>query len=85
MNKAGTRKFSRLPDGHHDDGNRGEPYLAAALTFAIFMALTLASWLVVKDLETRNAQERFDKIMTRVIASIEHRLSGYERKILPNM
>lgn len=79
MNKAGTRKFSRLPDGHHDDGNRGEPYLAAALTFAIFMALTLASWLVVKDLETRNAQERFDKIMTRVIASIEHRLSGYEQ------
>lgn len=51
----------------------------AALTFAFFLALTLASWLVVKDLQEKNANNRFDAALTQATAKIQHHFSGYEQ------
>ena len=51
----------------------------AALTFVIFMSLTLASWSVVQDLQERHENTRFDKRVAEVIHKIEHHFSGYEQ------
>lgn len=51
----------------------------AALTFAVFMSLTLAGWLVVKDLQEQNANNRFDAVLAETTAKIEHHFMGYEQ------
>ena len=43
------------------------------------MSLTLASWLLVKDLEDKNANNRFDTTVTEVTAKIEHHFLEYEK------
>lgn len=51
----------------------------AAITFAVFMSLTLASWWVVKALQERNANDRFNEVLTDATAEIKHHFSGYEQ------
>src|SRR5687768_12055674 len=51
----------------------------AAITFAVFMSLTLASWWVVKVLQERNANDRFNEVLTDATAEIKHHFSGYEQ------
>ena len=51
----------------------------AALTFAVFISLTLAGWSVVQDLQERNENSQFDKVVTEVTHKIEHHFAGYEQ------
>jgi len=51
----------------------------ATLTFAVFISLILVSWSVVSDLEERNENTRFDKVIAEAIYKIEHHFSGYEQ------
>ncbi|SEP44087.1 CHASE domain-containing protein, partial [Nitrosovibrio sp. Nv6] len=49
------------------------------LTFAVFTSLTLVSWSVVLDLEERNEDTQFDKVVAEAIHKIEYHFSGYEQ------
>jgi diguanylate cyclase (GGDEF)-like protein/PAS domain S-box-containing protein len=51
----------------------------AALTFTIFMSLTLVGWSVVQDLQERNENTRFDNVVAEATHKIEHHFSGYEQ------
>ena len=51
----------------------------ATLTLAVFISLTLAGWSIVQDLEERNENTQFDKVLAEVIRKIEHHFSGYEQ------
>ncbi|SOD41817.1 bifunctional diguanylate cyclase/phosphodiesterase [Nitrosovibrio sp. Nv4] len=51
----------------------------ATLTFTIFISLTLVSWFVVHNLQERNENTRFDKVVAEVIQKIEHHFSAYEQ------
>lgn len=49
------------------------------LTFGIFISLTLIGWSVVRGLEERNNNTRFDKVAAEAVRKIEHHFSGYEQ------
>jgi diguanylate cyclase (GGDEF)-like protein/PAS domain S-box-containing protein len=51
----------------------------ATLTLAFFISLTLAGGSIVQDLQKRNENTQFDKILAEVIRKIEHHFSGYEQ------
>src|SRR5688500_16927393 len=51
----------------------------ATLTFAIFISLTLVGWSVVQDLQERDGNSEFDKVVTEVTHKIEHYFSWYEQ------
>jgi diguanylate cyclase (GGDEF)-like protein/PAS domain S-box-containing protein len=51
----------------------------AALTFAFFISLTLIGWSIVKDLEEKNDNARFDNAIVEAIHKIEHHFLGYEQ------
>ncbi|SEP37056.1 CHASE domain-containing protein, partial [Nitrosovibrio sp. Nv6] len=51
----------------------------AALTFTIFISLTLVSGLFVHNLQERNENARFDKVAAEAIQKIEHHFSAYEQ------
>lgn len=51
----------------------------ATLTFTIFILLTLAGWSVVRNLQERNENSQFDKVVAEVTHKIEHHFAGYEQ------
>ena len=51
----------------------------AALTFAFFISLTLIGWSIVKDLEEKNDNARFDNAVVEATHKIEHHFLGYEQ------
>lgn len=53
--------------------------IIATLTFAVFLSLTLASWSIVKDLQERNANTRFDTLLAEAAFQIKVRFLGYEQ------
>ncbi|SEM89706.1 PAS domain S-box-containing protein/diguanylate cyclase (GGDEF) domain-containing protein [Nitrosospira multiformis] len=51
----------------------------ATLTLAFFISLTLAGWSIVQNLQERNENTQFDKVLAEVIRKIEHHFLGYEQ------
>ena len=50
-----------------------------ALTFCVFLSITVASWSVVKNLQEHNAQHQFDAVVAEAVAEIRHHFAGYEQ------
>ncbi|WP_161493786.1 EAL domain-containing protein [Nitrosospira lacus] len=49
------------------------------MTFAVFLSLTLVSWSVVRDLQERDANNRFDNRLADVISQIQTSFSSYDQ------
>src|SRR5690348_17945447 len=54
-------------------------WVIAALTFSIFLSITIGSWSVIKNLQERDANNRFDTVVSEVADKIRHHFSGYEQ------
>jgi diguanylate cyclase (GGDEF)-like protein/PAS domain S-box-containing protein len=54
-------------------------WVIAALTFSIFLCITIGSWSVIKNLQERNANDRFEAVVSEVADKIRHHFSGYEQ------
>lgn len=53
--------------------------IVAVLTFAVFLSLTLVSWSVVRDLQERDANNRFDGRLAGVVSQIKASFSNYDQ------
>lgn len=53
--------------------------IVAALTFAVFLSLTLVSWSVVNDLQERDANNQFDNRLAGAISHIQASFSSYDQ------
>ncbi len=72
--KAEIKHKQKLPFGRTPSRN-----IVAALTFAIFLSLTLASWSIVKDLQERNAMRGLTRSWPRLHSRLKFVFWGTSR------
>ena len=54
-------------------------WIVAALTFSVFLSITIGSWSVIKNLQERDANNRFDTVVFEAADKIRQHFSGYEQ------